>query len=249
MKDILYCECLKLKRSKMVVIGFLGTFIVPVLVIFNSVQRNLKHSDSVITLFSLYDNALMFIMLLFAPLVISIIAAYFISREYSEKTLKTMFTVPVSRIKFLQGKFLMLFIIVMLFMLVSWFHILILAAVCNFFLDVRQITIISSIFFLIKMLFGGILLYMTITPVIYLSIWNKGFMAPSIAVAAVSLLNVVLSGSPIAGLFPWSAAYLLVSGRSGNFGCPAPISFLIILAVCIISVISSMVRFKKEDIV
>lgn len=249
MSDILYCEWLKLKRSKMVVIGILGSLIVPVLVLFSSLQRYFQNSNYVIDLFELYDNASMFIMLLFAPLVMSVIATYLISREYSEKTLKTIFTVPVSRKKFLQGKFLILFLIVMLFMLLSWLDILILAVICNIFLEMGQITVMSAIYFLIKFMIGGVLVYMTITPVIYLSLRNKGFVTPFIVVAAVCLLNVVLSGSPIAGIYPWSATYLLVSGRSGSFGCPASVSLLIIVLVCIISVVSSMKLFQKEDIV
>lgn len=250
MSDILYCEWLKLKRSKMIVVGILGSFIVPVLVLFSSLQRYFQGSNYVIDLFELYDNASMFIMLLFAPLVTSVWATYLISREYTEKTLKTIFTVPVSRKKFLQGKFLILFMIVMLFMLLSWLDILILAVVCNFFIEMGQITIMSAIYFLLKFVIGGVLVYMTtITPVVYLSLRNKGFVTPFIVVAAVCLLNVVLSGSPIAGIYPWSATYLLVSGSSGDLGCPASVSFLIIMFVCIISVASSMKLFQKEDIV
>lgn len=249
MSDILYCEWLKLKRSKMVVIGILGSFIVPILVLFSSLQRYFQGSNYLIDLFELYDNALMFTMLLFAPLVTSVFATYLICREYSEKTLKTIFAVPISRGKFLQGKFLILFMIVMLFMLLSWLEILILAIVCNCFIEMGQITVMSAIFFLIKYMIGGVLVYMTITPVVYLCLKNKGFVTPFIVVAVICLLNVVLSGSPIAGIYPWSATYLLVSGHSNGSGCPATVSFLIIMFVCIISVVNSMKLFKKEDIV
>lgn len=249
MRDILYSEWLKLKRSKVVVIGFLGTLIVPMLVLVNSIQRYLRNPNQTITLYGLYDGAVMFLMLLFAPLVMSVIATYLISREYTEKTLKTIFTVPVSKKQFLEGKFLILFMMVMLFMLISWLDILILAVICSFFLKVEQITAVTAVPFLLEMLFGGILLYMTLMPIVYLSIRNKGFIAPFIVVAVICLLNVVLSNTGIAGFLPWTASYLLVSrGRSGNFGCPPFVSFLIIAAVCVLSVIASRKRFMEEDI-
>lgn len=248
MKDILYGEWLKLKRSKIVVIGFLGTLIVPLLVVFNDIQRYLKDAGKVMSLFGFYDSAVMFLMLLFAPLVMSVVATYLISREYTEKTLKTVFAVPVSRKSFLYGKFLVLFMIVMLFMLVSWFNILILAAVCSLFVEFEQINVLQAVFFLMKMMYGGILLYMTITPVIYLGIRSKGFVAPFIVVAAVCLLNVILSGSGIAGLYPWTASYLLVSGHGGNFGCPPAVSFVIIVVMFVLSVVASRARFLREDI-
>lgn len=133
-------------------------------------------------------------------------------------------------------------------MFISWFNILILAALCGLFLEVGQITVMSAVFFLIKMLYGGILLYMTITPVIYLSIRNKGFVTPFVAVAAVCLLNVIMSNSPVAGLYPWTASWLLVSGHGGSFGCPPVVSLLLIALLCVLSMAASMKRFLGEDI-
>lgn len=248
MSDILYCEWLKLKRSKIAVIGLLGTIIVPVLVTINRLRMYMNNPNDSIALFDLYDGAMIFWMLLFAPLVMSVLAVYLIVREYSEKTLKTIFTVPVSRKDFLQGKFLILFMIVMFFMVLSWLNVLILAMICSLFLDVGGFSAITVITFLIKMLYGGMLVYMTIAPVIVLSLRNKGFVTPFMAIAAVILINVVLSGSPIAGLIPWTAVYVLAYGQNGNYGCPAPVSFLIIIAVYIISYILSMRHFQKEDI-
>lgn len=248
MNDIIYCELLKLKRSKIVVIGILGTFIVPILVFISSIQRYLQNPDNPITLYGVYDGTIMFTMLLFAPLIVSIIATYIISREYSEKTLKTVFTIPLPRKKFLQGKFLVLFIIVMLFMLLSWFIILVLAIVCSFFLKVN-ISASVMIVSLLRMMYGGILVYMTVTLVVYLSLRTKGFVTPFIVVAVVCLLNVFLSGSQIAGFFPWSAAYILVGGHDGNYGCPSYVSFIIISLIFILSINGSMKHFLKEDIV
>ncbi|MBD5556938.1 MAG: ABC transporter permease subunit [Roseburia sp.] len=252
MSDILYCEWLKLKRSKVTVIGFFGALFVPVFVILNQIQLSLKNPDRVIGFFELFSSMIMFLMLLFAPLVLSIFAVYLVSREYTEKTLKTVFSVPVSRTKFLVGKFLILYIIVLLFMFLSWLDLLILTLLSSFFVNVESAATLPTVLYLFMMLFkilcGGTLLYMTVTPVIYLSIRNKGFVAPFIVVATVCLLNVVLSNSGVAGFIPWSASYLLITGRSGNFGCPPWVSFLIIVLICALSVAASMKRFLNEDI-
>ena len=104
-------------------------------------------------------------------------------------------------------------------MFISWLEILVLALLCNCFIPVTQLTIPSFMFFFIKMLFGAILLCATQTPFIYLAIRVKGFVAPLIAIAAISLINVILSNSPIAGFYPWSASYLFVAGRLSGLGC------------------------------
>lgn len=245
MLKLLYCEYIKLRRSKFLLIGISGTVIVPFFVTARAVSKYISDTETVISLFSLYDDAVMFLMLLFAPMALTILGAWIISREYTDGTLKNIFVVPVSRTAFLIGKFLFFAILTFLFMLVSWLEIWVSALFCSCFIPVTDFTLPSILFFLIKMLWGGLLLYATQTPFIYLTIRTKGFIAPLIAIAAISLVNVVLSNSPIAGFFPWSASYLLVFGRLSGHGCPVELSLSIILAMCLSGFAASLIRFKK----
>lgn len=249
MVDIVYCEWIKLKRSKIILIGFLGSFIVPFLVIVNDIRICFSNSAATLSLGGIYEDTIMFVMLLFGPLVMAVVAAYLISREYTEKTLKTIFVVPIGRRQFLIGKFITLFILVLLFMALTWLDIVVISMVCNLFFDVSQITILSAIYIFIQMIKGGILLFATLTPFVYLTLCAKGTLAPFIVIAAISLLNVVLSGSPIAGFYPWTAAYLLLTGRLAQSGCPVPLGMSIILFVCLFGIGSSIWRFEKEDII
>lgn len=178
----------------------------------------------------------------------TVLGAWTISREYVDGTLlKNLFAIPIPRTVFLIGKFLFFWTITFLFMFISWLEILLLALICNCFIPVTELNIPSFWFFLIKMLFGGILLCAVQTPFIYLSIRAKGFAAPLIAVAAVSLINVVLSNSPIAGFYPWAASYLLVSGHLSGLNCSKEISVSIILIICLLGIILSLNRFRKEE--
>lgn len=248
MLRLLRCECIKLKRSKFLLIGILGTLIVPFFVIVKAVTNYLSNPDTGIYVFSLYDSALMFLMLLFAPMVLTILGAWIISREYTDGTLKSIFVIPVSQITFLCSKMLFFAILTFMFMLISWLEILVLAFLCNCFIPVAQLNIPSFLFFLIKMLFGAMLLCATQTPLIYLTIRTKGFVAPLIAIAAISLINVVLSNSGIAGFYPWSASYFLVTGRLSGQSCPKEISVLIILIMSLLGIAASLLRFKKEKV-
>lgn len=248
MADIVYCEWLKLKRSKIILIVILGSFIVPFLVTVNDIRISFKNAEASLSLGGIYEDTIMFIMLLFGPLVMAVVAIFLVSREYSEKTLKTIFVVPIRRKQFLMGKFIILFILVLLFMALSWLDIVVIAIMCNLFLEVSQINPISAVYFLVQMIKGGILLFATLTPIIYLSLRTKGMLAPFIAIAAISLLNVVLSGSQIAGFYPWTATYLLLTGRLAQSGCPVFLGMLIILSVCVVGIYISILRFEKEDI-
>lgn len=248
MLSLLHCEYIKLKRSKFLLIGILGTLIVPFFVMVKAVANYFSDPEAVIAVFSLYDSALMFLMLLFAPMVLTILGAWIISREYTDGTLKNIFVIPVSKTVFLCGKLLFFAILTFMFMLISWLEILVLALLCNCFIPVTQLTVLSFLFFFLKMLFGGILLCATQTPFIFLAIRTKGSTAPLIAVTAVSLVNVVLSNSGAAGFYPWSASYLLVTGRLSGQNCPKEVSICMILMMCLLGIAASIFRFKKEEV-
>lgn len=245
---LLKCEYIKLKRSKFLFIGLLGTLIVPFIVYVKAVTDYLSNPANIISVFSLYDNAFMFLMLLFAPMVLTILGAWIISREYTDGTLKNIFVIPVSQITFLCGKLLFFAMLTFLFLLVSWLEILILALLLNCFIPVTQLSVPSFLFFFRQMFFGGMLLCATQTPFIYLTIRVKGFVAPLIAIGAVSLINVVLSNSPIAGFYPWSSSYLLITGRLSGLGCSKEVSFLIILIMSLLGIAASLHRFMKEEV-
>lgn len=61
-----------------------------------------------------------------------------------------------------------------------------------------------------------------------------------IAIAVISLVNVVLSNWGVAGFYPWSASYLLVTGRVSGYGCPKEISILIISAICLLGMTAGL---------
>jgi len=136
--DIVYCELMKLKRSKIILIGILGSLIVPFLVVTNDIRICFSNPSIVLSLGGIYEDIIMFIMLLFGSLVMSVVAAYLVSREYTEKTLKTIFVLPIGRTQFLAGKFITLFILVVLFMVLSWLDIVVIAVLCSLFMDVSQ---------------------------------------------------------------------------------------------------------------
>ncbi len=245
---MIYCEFLKFKRSKVRLIVFLGTLVTPLLAIINGIKNHFMHTENAVTLFGIYDSAFMFLMLLFGPLIFSIIASYLFSREYTEKTLKTLFVVPISKKKFLSSKFITLFLCILFLMLISWTEILILGWICNIAFGIEQFNFPTALFFLIKMILGAILLYFTITPFAFLAMYTRGFVIPMIVASIIVLGNVILSSSPIAVFFPWTASYLIVNNRIRQSACPASISFLIIFLVFLFSYIYSILLFEKSDI-
>ena len=107
---------------------------VPFLVTVNDIRISFSNPDAPLSLGWIYEDTIMFLMLLFGPLVMAVVAVFLISREYTEKTLKTIFVVPVGRRQFIMGKFIILFILILLFMVLSWLDIVVISVICNLFM-------------------------------------------------------------------------------------------------------------------
>lgn len=230
-------------------IGVLGSLMVPFLAVVSEVRACRVNPEASLSLWGMYDTSIMFIMLLFGPLVLAVVATWLVNREYTERTLKTVFTVPVERGRFLAGKFIILFLLICLFMLLSWADILAISVAFRLFFGGDAVSPAQAVIILIQMLMGGVLMFATLTPFVYLSLCTRGTIAPFIVIAAVSLLNVVLSASPVAAFYPWTAAYLLQRGRYGQTGCPAVVGTVLLLGVCMAGIFAANRRFRKEDIV
>lgn len=248
MVNLVYCELLKLKRSKMLLISFLGALVTPTMMFADGVKIHYSHPDTIITLEAFYDSCSLYTMMLFGLIVYAVIAAYLFSREHTERTLKTILTVPVSKFKFMISKFMMLFIWIMMLSLISWASMFVLASLYGAIYGIAEFSIAIAMKYLGEMIFGGILMFLTISPFAFLAIWTKGLVVPIIAAATIAMGNVALSNEALGALYPWTASYLLVTGRMAETGYPYLLAIGLIALVSILGFLASVIYFQKEDV-
>ena len=62
----------------------------PVMLFIESIRIHFEHPEQVFTLADVYDNSLLYMMLLTNVMIYIAITAYLFSREYTEKTFKTI---------------------------------------------------------------------------------------------------------------------------------------------------------------
>jgi len=120
LRNLVICELLKLRRSKMLLICILGAFVAPILMFVNGVRTHYAHPDAVVKLADFFNSSMLYSMLMFSLIVFAVIGAFLFSREYSENTLKTIITIPVAKSKFIISKFVMLLIVTITLTLISW---------------------------------------------------------------------------------------------------------------------------------
>lgn len=248
MGNLISCEIMKLKRSKMVFISFLGAMAAPAMMLVEAIQVHLEHPDRTATMVDFYGNSLLYTMLLMNLMVFIIIAAYLFSREYTEKTLKTILTVPVPKSQLITSKFCVLFLWIMVLTIITWLSALLLAALYHAVFGMLDFTFAVVVNWLGKLLFGGTLLFLTISPFAFMAEKTKGLFVPMIAAAVIVMLNAALSNQELGALYPWTATYLLVEGRLATTGYPIWLSISLIALVSIMGLVATFRYFQKEDI-
>lgn len=248
MLNLVYCELLKLKRSKMALISVLGVLSTPCMMLVEALQVHFKYPEKSFSLADIYDNSLVYVMLLINFIVYVTITAYLFSREYTENTIKAILPIPVSRTNFIVGKFFTLFIWIMLLTIITWSGILGLFSIYHLLFGIDGFRFGVIVIWLLKFLLGGTLVFVTISPFAFIAEKTKGLVAPMIFSAVIVLGSAALSNQEIGALFPWTATYFLIDGRLANIKYPIPLSISIITIISILGFYITIHYFKNEDL-
>ncbi len=225
-------------------ISILGAMVAPIMVFAGLIKAKITEPDKVITYWDMLEQTNLYVLLLFGIIVYGVIVAYLFSREYTENTLKSMLTVPVSKEAFLTAKFLMFFVWMMILTAVAWVSTLFLSIVGNA-AEFSATVIMQS---LKEYFLGAFLLYLTMSPFVFITLWFKNLASPIIVVATVVLGNVALANEDLGVLFPWSSPYLIASRDIAKYNYLIETSLVIIVVVFFIGVFLSFVYFKKQDV-
>ena len=146
MLNLISCELLKLKRSKMVLISVAGVLSTPLLMLIEALQTHFDKPEIIFTLSDIYSDSVLYIMLLVNIMIYVAIAAYLFSREYTESTLKTILPIPISRTKLLIGKFCTLLLWIVMLTLVTWAGIFIVCGLYDAVFTLEGYSLLVAIF-------------------------------------------------------------------------------------------------------
>lgn len=99
-----------------------------------------------------------------------------------------------------------------------------------------------------KYIIGGSLLFLLSTPVIFVTLLFKDYVSAIVFTIAITMVNVLISNSEYSALYPWSAILAIAT----NIFRPeySPIySYISIFITSIIGFITTVIYFKKVDII
>jgi bacitracin transport system permease protein len=246
--NLLFSECLKLKRTKIVPLSILGSLGAPLLMILEALYTHFNEQETLFTLYDIYDSALVYMMLLANVMTYIIILSYVFSREYMENTLKLILPIPVSRTKFIFSKFILLFFWMLVLSFVTWFSILTLFYIYHFIFGIADFTFYSALAWLIKYLFAGMLIFFSITPFAYLAQKSKGFITPLIYGTLSTMVSVALLNRDLSTLYPFTISFEIIKGNLIGSNYPSLVSIFILSLSSTLGFIATLRYFYKEDI-
>lgn len=248
MLNLILCELLKWKRSKMVIISIAGVLSTPLLMLLEAVQTHFERPDIAFSFSDIYSDSLLYIMLLTNMMIYVAIAAYMFSREYTESTFKTILPIPIERRKLLFGKFCALLLWTLLLTLVTWTGIFVVCGLYHAVFKLEGYRLLVAIRWLPKYLLGSIFIFLTTSPFVFIAQKTKGFVTPMIGSAVIIMGSVALCNQEWGALYPWTAAFFLVQGKTPSTGYPTSLSVATIFLVSIIGFFMTFQHFNKEDL-
>lgn len=242
MLKFIQMEFFKLKNSKMFLLTLLGS-LAPTLLVYLGFVGRLDFGES-INYALLSGQTHLYMLGVFGVFLTTVIVSYMFSREYSEHTLKSIFTAPVSRSKYLVGKSVSFLI---------W--ILILCSVC--FITSTILCIVTGVDGLIlnlfskhfsEMLIGGCLLFLVMTPLMFIAMLMRSMVPAMIVAAILSFGNIIAYGHEEAIVYPWILPTMLSSGEITSLTSNLTIPYVVVLITFVVGLVLSYVYLTQKDV-
>ena len=192
----------------------------------------------------LFENVNMYMSALFAVLLFAIMISYLFGREYNEHTLKTILTVPVSRGKFLMGKYVMFLVWIVILTGVT----ILSTTAFGFAAGLEGFTLKLFADSFVQLLYANVLLFLTFSPFVFLSLFITNMVPAMVGGAGLTMVNLMITGQTWAPYFPWICPYLISSGEIAEYATSINVSYAVILATFVIGLVISYIYFTRTDV-
>ncbi|WP_430612502.1 ABC transporter permease [Enterococcus sp. DIV0876] len=160
MINLIKCECLKIKRYNIIVLGLLSVLFSVVLA---AIQIN--STSEKYTFLDFSDGVIWNNFSLIFPFTIVLVGGFLINREYLDNTLKSIVTIPISIKKLLLAKLIVTGFISLLYSLFSFICTLLLAF---FYLDIHSFDFLQLGYSFIQIMGMGFFVFTAVSPLIIL---------------------------------------------------------------------------------
>ena len=171
------------------------------------------------------------------------VASWLFGREYSDGTAKDLLSLPTSRIKILNAKF----IVYIIWCLALVFSNLLIGLLLGIILQLPTTENNAIIPLLTDYFITTILTILTGVPIAFFALLGKGYLAPLGFVALTLVLAQVIAAIGYGSYFPWAIPGLY-SGAGGAYkNLLDNYSFSILILTCIVGYLSTVIYWRTAD--
>lgn len=240
MLKLLSTECLKLRRSYMVLISAAGAAFTPFMTFLLYSKSGGAKAD--FSDYALYTN--WFTTLLTGVLLYGLITTYVFNREHEDDTLKHLLTLPVSRLVILTSKLLIVFLWVLVMTFISFLFVVIFSKLGSF----QNITMHLILQSFCNYLISSGLLFLLMFPIMLIVLLKKGYV-PALAFSIMMVVaSFIILSSSYAVFFPWSAITIYINPKMFPINYPIWYYLISTFITSTLSFIVSLLYFFKKDI-
>ncbi|MFC4810602.1 ABC transporter permease [Paenibacillus sp. GCM10023250] len=243
MLDLIACEWLKWKRSRMLWLVLLGALL-PALLMF-LVQLNSASNGQPFQWKDYFETPLQIMAMLMCPALFSLLVGYLFAREFQERTVNNMLTGPHSRLAVLTAKFIIAFPVLLAVMLLTF--VLVLGSGLVFQGAASSLTM--------KLLLGeagkyGLLLVLqyALSPIsaAVALLWRSYIPAMGLGIFAV-ISELTIMQSKYIMYYPWSATLNLTTNLSPSMNS-ASIGYTTIAIAFVVPLLFIAGFFRRADV-
>lgn len=236
-------EFLKIKRSPLILLSFLGISIVPVLM--GVVMPKNVGGVEGITFASFVQDVQMMNLMVMGILMFGLITSYVFSKEFEENTLKSTLAIPVRRPRLLWDKFLVVFVWIISLLLVNVIEVIMICLICG--VDGLNLSSIATAFGLA--IRDGIIFMPLLTPIVFVTLLVRRYVAGIVFSIGVVVINIVALASEVYyAYYPYTIPLFLAGPVPEEMSISVPISLMILFGTGVVGAIGSLVYFQKISI-
>lgn len=204
---IIKTEFQKMKRYHILLVGIIGMTIAPVLSVLTQAVATEEGRLADFDFTSLINSSVWNNAILFMPIVFTLTGGYLINREYTDNTLKSVFTVPVSFRKLLTGKLLTTALLAILSGVYS-FAVTVLTGLITELTGLTFSTVLSGVF---QMILLSLCIYLVVVPIIAICSRKQGlFLGGAIAAFVFGYCSMLFQSGILRNLYPFLAAFAVI---------------------------------------
>ena len=204
---IIKTEFQKIKRYHILLIGMIGMVIAPILSLLTQTVATEEGRLSDYDFMALMNSSVWNNATIFMPIIFTLIDGYLINREYTDNTLKSVFTVPVSFRKLLTGKLLAVALLTILLGIYS-FAITVLAGLIT---GLEGLTLSALLHGAGQMILLSLCTYLVVLPIITICSRKQGlFMGGAIVAFILGYCSMLFKSGILRNIYPFLATFTVI---------------------------------------